>query len=266
MTCPVFFTKSFRSRLFLLVLVPIALVLMAGCNGTTCFAGIINGPNNSLIVTSGNGPSVCSIPQVQALVQVAAQLAPSCIGCSSSRRVSQVHLVLRGIEMHPGAVADENSLEWQEIAPDLARQPLRIDLSGDSATDSSIPVALGSGRVPIGTYYQIRLRLAEMSDEQATLSGADLCNLGGCVTSADGVHHPVRSVDGSLYLRVTIPSGLMVRGGQTNVVRLELSPEWLLQNGSAGAVEVAPTLRVHIAGNPPERGISEPSEVKVPAN
>ena len=248
MTFPVLFAN--RSPLFLLLLMPIALLLIGGCNGTTCFVGVINPPNNSLTVTSGNTPSVCSIPQVQALVQITAQLAPPCNGCSSSRQVSQVHLMISGIEMHPGAVADENSPEWQEVAPELARQLLSIDLPANSATDSPIPVALGSGRVPVGTYYQLRLRLAETSDEQSRLlAAADLCNLRGRLTSADGLHHPVCAVDGSQYLGLTISSGLTVRSGQMNVVRLELSPEWLLQNGSAGTFKVAPILRLHQAAD-----------------
>lgn len=241
------FSKSVRTLAFPLhTAVPLLIpLLLAGCYGTTCFVGVINPPNNSLTITTGNNPSTCVVPQVQSTVEVVAQLAPACEGCSSSRQISRVHLLLTGIQLHPSAVADENSPEWEEMAPNLAQEPLRIELKENSAAESLISSARVSGMIPAGTYYQVRLRLADPSSTANTpLLGNNPCGSSGgsCVFAADGTSHPLHTLDGPVYLRIAVASPLEVHAGQENILHLELSPEWLLQNSSTGAVEVAPLL------------------------
>ena len=173
-----------------------------------------------------------------------------CTGCSASRQVSRIHLVLSGIELHPGAVADESSPDWQEIAPNLAQEPMQVDLMENSALNTLLSSATVSGKVPAGTYYQLRLRLVDpSSSESSSLASRDFCGTAsaGCIESADGVRHPLRSLDGSSYVHVETTFPMDLRDSQANVLHVELSPEWLLQNTPAGVLEVAPLLRARIA-------------------
>jgi hypothetical protein len=243
------FAKAVRSRLFswhtaVLVLMPL---FLAGCYGTTCFVGVINPPNNSLTINTGYTPSSCVVPRVQSAVEIVTQLAPACEGCSSSRQVSRVHLLLTGIQLHPGAAAEGNYPGWEEVEPNLAQEPLWIELKENSAAESRISSARVSGLIPAGTYYQVRLRLADPSQAANTPPfERGPCGSGGgsCVIGADGTSH----------LRIAVTSPLEVRAGRTNVLHLELRPEWLLQNGSTGAVEVAPLLHGRIFNEAVDRG------------
>src|SRR5271167_1042134 len=122
--------------------IPCMLLLsfVVGCNNA-CFVGVINPPNNSLTVSSSNPPPACSLAQPKAAVKVVAHLALACSFCSTSGQVTHVHLLLSGIELHPRAVADDNSSEWQELAPDWDRQPQWVDL-GEQLTSSEVALPL----------------------------------------------------------------------------------------------------------------------------
>jgi hypothetical protein len=245
MAYPAFFAKLHFSRTTLSLLAASALVFVAGCNSDTCFVGVINAPSSSVLINTGNLPGVCSGLQTPAAISLTVQLAPVCTGCTATRQVSIVHLALSGVELHPGGVADENSPEWQEIAPDLEQHPVELELSQDPASSNLALPATISGRIPAGLYYQLRLRLADPSSPRAMqLCAANHGNSAGasCLATADGARHPLQTLDGSSYLRVPVTSPIDVRSGQANRLHLELSPEWLLQNGSTGSLEVAPLL------------------------
>ncbi len=158
-------------------------------------------------------------------------------------------LTISGVELHPGAVADEDSPDWQEIAPELAREPLLLQLTPHSGADSVVLPATISGHIPAGTYYQLRLRLANPESLQSTqLASKNSCGAAGagCLFTANGDLHALRSPDGSRYLRLVTTSPIDVRAGQQNFLRIELTPEWLLQKSSTGSLDVAPLLRGRI--------------------
>ncbi len=231
-------------------------LFLTGCYGTACFVGVINPPNNSLTINTGNTPSTCVVPRVQSAVEFVTQLAPPCEGCSSSRQVSRVHLLLTGIQLHPGAVADENSPEWEDVAPNLAQEPLSIELKENSAAESLISSARVSGLIPEGTYYQVRLRLADPSSiVNRPLLGIP-CGSGGgsCVIAANGTSYPLHTLDGSVYLRIAVTSPIEVQAGRANVLQLELNPEWLLLESSTGAVEITPLLHGRMVNEAVGRG------------
>ncbi len=249
MAYPVFFAKLFSARVNTSFLPLSVFLFIAGCNSSTCFVGIINPPNNSFKVNTGNLPSVCSGLQMPAAMIITAQLAPVCTGCSATRQVSGVELSVSGVELHSGAVVDENSPDWQEIAPNLSLEPLQLKLQQHPASGTlALPAAI-MGQIPAGTYYQLRLRLADPTSLQAMqLPAKNSCGAAGanCLFTASGDVHTLRSLGGSLYLRVVVSSPIDVRAGQPNLLRIELGPEWLLQNSSTGATEVAPLLRGRI--------------------
>lgn len=248
MTRPAVFARFRSSRTILLLSLASALIFFAGCSGDTCLVGVINGPNSGGVITTENGSPVCP-GMLPAAVNLTAQLAPACTGCSTTQQVSSVHLAVSGVELHPGVIADENSADWQEIAPDLARHPVQLELSQNLTSINPAQPAAVSGRIPSGMYYQLRLRLADPSSPQAMqLSAMHPCDLPGasCLATADGARQPVRTLDGTSYLHVAMTSPIDVRAGQPNRLHLEFNPEWLLQYSSTGAIEAAPLLHGRI--------------------
>jgi hypothetical protein len=225
-------------------LIPIALLVSAvGCSNS-CFVGVINPPNNSLTVAAGNPPPVCAQPQPTAAVEVVARLAQACTNCSPSRQVTEVHLLLSGIELHLGNVADENSPEWQELAPDWARQPQWVDLLGDSAANE---VALSLNmpiQISAGTYLQFRLRFAQLSVEHAELYEKVHCLPVGasCLVTADGISHPLQTLDGPPFVHLRVAPPIDLRANKSNQLRIEIRPEWALHVSSIGVLDLTPLL------------------------
>ena len=111
MSSPSRFADPGSSRVTPFLVFVVVFVIVAGCNNT-CFVGVINPPNNSLIVSTGNPPPACALARPMAAVEVVAHLARTCADCSNSRQVTLLHLLLSGMELHAGTVADENSPEW----------------------------------------------------------------------------------------------------------------------------------------------------------
>ncbi len=220
-------------------------MLVAGCNNT-CFIGIVNPPNNGLLVAGGNPPPVCSLNQTMAAVKLTANLAPVCTNCSATQQVAHAHLVISGIELHTGAVADENSPEWQELAPELLLQPRSVDLAASSSSNELAEALSVSGKIPEGTYYQLRIRLAEtpsLNAEQLLATHSCDSTHEGCIVNANGAVHSLQTVDGQPYLRVEMATPLDVRAVQLNQLHLEFSVDWAMRNSSGGVMEMVPLLR-----------------------
>jgi Domain of unknown function (DUF4382) len=227
----------------------IPLIFMAGCNNT-CFVGVVNAPNSGLLVAGGSPPPACSLNQTMAAVQVTANLAPVCADCSASQQVSHVQLAISGIELHAAAVADENSPEWQELAPELAQQPRIVDLAANSTANQLDAMLKVTGKIPAGTYYQLRVRLADASSlnvEQFSAIHSCGSTRGGCVVNADGALHSLQTLDGQPYLRVEIESPFGVRPGQINQLHLEFNVDWAIRKSAGGVIEMAPLLRSRVA-------------------
>jgi hypothetical protein len=226
-------------------LICIALLMsVAGCNNS-CFVGVINPPNNSLTVSAGNPPPVCAQLQPMAAVKVVAHLAQTCTRCSPSRQVTEVHLLLSGMELHPDTVADEDSSEWQELTPDWARQPQWVDLLGDStANEAALPLNLPV-QISAGTYRQFRFRIAQLSVEDAEqLHGKGHCSpvVASCVVTADGNSHPLQTLDGPPFFRLKVAPPIDLRANQANQLRIEIRPEWALHVPSIGVLDLMPVL------------------------
>jgi hypothetical protein len=225
--------------------------LVAGCN--SCFLGVINSSNNPPMMITGNPPLACSQLQPVAHVNAIAHLAQACTGCSTSRQVTHVHLFLSGMELHPDAVTAENSPEWQELAPDWARQPQWVELGEDPNLNvAALPLKL-AGQIPAGTYHQLRLRLAQPSSRHTEEPhGESPCFSvdASCVVTADGSFHALQTLDGNPYLRVEATSPIDLHTDQPNLLHIELRPEWALQNPSNGFLDLMPLLRGHVAVEP----------------
>ncbi|HEY2117770.1 MAG TPA: DUF4382 domain-containing protein [Candidatus Acidoferrum sp.] len=251
------FSQFAKSGIFQagLILAPGVVLLFAGGCNNSCFVGVINPPNNSLTVVASTPPPVCSLSQTMTAVKVVANMVPSCANCAASQQVSHVYLYLSGIELHPGTVADENSLDWQELAPDLAKQSRLVDLAGEPASHAFAMPFEVTGHVPAGTYYQLRLRLSPAvtsRSQSAESAGANPCAASGhasCLVNADGNVHALQAVDGHEYMSVQLNSPLDVRPGRLNQIDMQLRPEWSLRKTSAGSVELAPFIQGEVVGN-----------------
>ena len=240
------FGRRVTFRVALLLLCVAVLLPAAGC-GNTCFVGFFNPNNNSTTMPGGNLSTSCSLPAPTVAVKTVAHLAHACAGCSPSRQVTHLHLLLSGIELHPSAVAEENSPEWQELAPDWAQRPQWIDLVIDPASNDAALSPIVTGQIPAGTYYQLRLHLAEPASqhigEPHAESRCSSVNTTGCVVTADGGSYPLQTPEGHSYLRVEAVSPIDLRSDPSNSLHIELRPEWALQVSSAGLLDVLPLLR-----------------------
>src|SRR5712692_4050413 len=92
------------------------------------------------------------------MVTVSISDPPSCMAPNgSSTSFTHVFITVRSVQAHIDPRADDNSSNWQELAPQLASQPMQIDLF---ATPTNCVLAqLGSASLPVGSYHQIRLLL-----------------------------------------------------------------------------------------------------------
>src|SRR6266851_3374207 len=109
--------------------------------------------------TGCTGGSVSTPPTPgTGMVTVSISDPPSCMAPNgSSTSFTHVFITVRSVQAHIDPRADDNSPEWQELAPQLASQPMQIDLF---ATPTNCVLAqLGSASLPVGSYQQIRLLL-----------------------------------------------------------------------------------------------------------
>jgi hypothetical protein len=240
----------------LFLMCAVLLIIPVGC-GNTCFAGFFNSNNNSnssTVLVGGVSPS-CSLPRSMIVVKAAAHLVHACSGCSASRQVTQLHLLLSGLELHPAAVADENSPEWQELAPDWALHPQWVDLVEDPASNDATLSPIVTGQISAGTYYQVRLHLAQPSSQGVEqLQAESHCSSveAICVVTADGGFHSLQTLEGHPYLRVEATLPIDLRGDQPNLLRIEFRPESALGFSSTGVLDVLPQLhgRVVLESSP----------------
>ncbi len=248
------FEHSSTFRLMLFPICAVLLVIPVGC-GNNCFAGFFNSNNNSSSSTTligGVSPS-CSLPPPTIAVKAAAYLVHACTGCSASRQVTHLHLLLSGLELHRAAVADENSPEWQELAPDWALHPQWVDLAEDPASNDAALSPIVTSQISAGTYYQLRLHLAQPSSQRVEqLHAESHCSSveGSCVVTADGSVYSLQTPEGHPYLRVEATDPIDLRGDQPNLLRIEFRPEWALQFSSTGVLDVLPLLRGRVVIEP----------------
>jgi hypothetical protein len=108
-------------------------------------------------------------------------------------RIQHIFVTLRGIEANPDATADENSPDWQELAPNLSKEPVQIDLLSRPA-DSCEPNISARVSVPADAYRQLRLRLSPNQPDttdpalQQNFCGSAAFN---CVVTSDGNIKPL---------------------------------------------------------------------------
>ena len=176
---------------------------VTGCHNT-CVSFNSNPSTGTLVINVNDTKSSCTLSRANGTVQVrvGASSAPSAGSVPSS--IQHIFVSLRSVEAHPSAVADEESSDWQELAPQLAQQPVQVDLMTRSA-DSCAPGPFSEAAIPAGTYRQIRLRL--LSNQPATgepVPEENACGSVGlhCMVTRDGRIRPLAFEGAAPELRI----------------------------------------------------------------
>jgi len=174
--------KAFFATLFL----SLALI---GCDTNSCIL-IVSDPGGSGGTISGNGPN-CSLSTTTVSMRIASSLPPP--APEGRPRIQHVFVTVESIEANPDATADENSPGWQELAPNLSKEPVQLDLLARAA-DSCAPNISERVSVPADAYRQLRLRLSSNQPDttdpvlQQNSCGSAAFN---CVVTSDGNIKPL---------------------------------------------------------------------------
>ena len=176
--------------------------VLIGC-GDTCF--VITGifPNT----TSTTNPPTCNLGTGNGTITVGIiSVRPSPLA-PMSPNLQHVFITLRGIEANPNSVAAEDSPDWQELAPQLATEPVQIDLMASTVSGVSCASRLTQkSTVRASVYRQIRLRL--VPDQRASgepQPKRNECNGPNfnCVVDTNGHAHALALKNGARDLLIT---------------------------------------------------------------
>src|SRR5260221_5570445 len=136
---------------------------------------------------------------------------PSCMPPNGS--FTHVFVTVRSVQAHIDPHADDNSSGWQELAPQLASQPMQIDLFSTPQTNCVL-AQLGSASLPVGSYQQIRLLLVSNSPAAgAATPASNACAGNGfnCVVLKDNSVHELQ-LSSQANTGLKIPPGQIVGG------------------------------------------------------
>lgn len=225
---------------------------LTGC-GNSCFAGFSNNGTGVIIIKAGNPPPACSLTQGNGTMQVVAVKSAVCASCPATTRMQHVFVTLQGIQLHSSAVANTNSPDWLEIAPQLANEPRQIDLMGSPVPETLVERAA----IPAGTYHQVRLLFLRDSGGYAgKLSRESACGeaRNNCVVLADGRVQPLgwpAEVSAVLVTSENINGSSLevVPGGRTDLL-LSFQPHQMFYSSTAEPLGLRTFLVGHAATAP----------------
>jgi hypothetical protein len=234
---------------FLLLAVPLFGISLAGCNNT-CFLFTSNPPTGTINIKAGDPKAACTLTTANGIVRVLTHTVSTCNSCSTSNRIAHIFVSLRGIEVHPSAIADDDSPDWQELlALEFATQPLQVDLIRGTA-DRGAGKRLGEmTEVPAGVYRQVRLRfVANQAATNDRLVEKNACGSAGfnCVIMADGQLLPLLLDGDSPDLRITsdriTSTSLFIPPDTGTDLVIELKPVWTWFSSADKGVRLLPVL------------------------
>ncbi len=210
----------------------------------------------AFLLSASMGVSCGGTTQMQTLnmgtVNVSMSDPPSCMapnGSSTSlTSFTHVFITVRSVQAHIDPKADDNSSGWQELAPQLANQPMQIDLF--AAPTNCVLAQLGSASLPVGSYQQIRLLLVSNNPAAgAATSTSNACAGNGfnCVVLSDkSIHELQLSSQDNTGLK--IPAGQIVGGplqviaGQTVDLNIDFNACASIVVEGNGTYHLKPTL------------------------
>ena len=183
----------------------LAAIGLAGC-GNSCYAGFSNNGTGVVIITAGNPAPSCSLSQGMGKISVSASKLAVCETCPSASRVEHIFVTVRSIQLRPGHRTDADSAEGIELAPQLAREPRRIDLMGDSMPE----ILVENASIPAGSYHEVRLQfVSEPSARDDEIPSENTCReaLRNCLILADGRVEPLGLANEAPELLIPLQSG-----------------------------------------------------------
>jgi hypothetical protein len=222
-----------------------AAICVAGC-GNSCFVGISNNGNGTATITVANPPPACSLSQGMGMMNMVAVKTAACETCPATTRVEHAFVTVQSIRLRPTNPADTNSPDGFDLAPQLATQPRRVDLIGDSFT-----VLLENALVPAGSYRELQLQFVpEFTDRFVGLSKQECSGtLSNCTITSQGDVQPLQLPGDPPELVIPFEGNSMVVLPDARVdLRLSLRPQvtyvsssegWKTQTILVGNAEVA---------------------------
>jgi hypothetical protein len=159
----------------------------------------------------GGGSSVQ--PQAAAMGTVAVSISdpPSCKNPNGN--FDHVYITITSVQANISGTAGDSDSGWQELAPQLATQPMQIDLFSAAQTNCVL-AQLGSASLPVGSYQQIRLvLLSNTPTASAALPTTNACAGNGynCVVLSDNSVHEL-DLSSQANSGLKIPPGQIVGG------------------------------------------------------
>ena len=160
-----------------------------------------------------------------------------------------VYVTVRSVQAHIDPNATDSSSGWQELAPQLATQPMQVDLFSNAQTNCVL-AQLGSASLPVGSYQQIRLLLVSNSPAASdAVPSTNACAGNGynCVVLADTSIHQL-DLSSQANTGLKIPPGQIVGGpiqvsaGQSVDLNIDFNAcASIVQEGN-GSFRLKPTL------------------------
>ncbi len=160
---------------------------------------------------SCTGKTTATVQNGMGTINVSISDPPSCSGKAGT--IAHVFITVRSVQAHTSASATPDEAGWRELAPQLANQPMQIDLFSAAQT-TCVLAQLGSAQLPAGDYQQIRLILVSNTPAaSAALPATNACAGDGfnCAVLNDGTMHELQ-LSSQDETGLKIPPGQVVGG------------------------------------------------------
>lgn len=125
-----------------------------------------------------------------------------------------VFVSIRSVQAHISSSADDNSGGWVELAPQLAANPVQIDLLADTQNQCVLSQLSNQVSIPVGDYQQIRLVLVPNSPVAGSpVPASNACGGQGfnCARLADDTLHQLE-LSSQANTGLKIPPGQVLGG------------------------------------------------------
>ena len=169
---------------------------LISCGGETTIQGMFNPPTGTIRVSVSDPPK-CRVP---------------------NGMFKNVYVSIRSVQAHVSSSAGDSTAGWQELAPQLAQQPIQVDLLALPSNGCTLATLGSNPSLPVGDYQQIRLILvannAGASDPKPATNACGNQGFNCVVLSDDSIHQLDLSSQANTGLK--IPPG-QVMGGPIRV-------------------------------------------------
>ncbi len=199
------------------------------------------------VVVSCGGGSSSTMTTGMGTINVSLSDPPSCM--PPNGQFMHVYVTVRSVQANIDAKASDGSSGWQELAPQLASQPMQIDLFSKPQT-TCVLAQLGSASLPVGKYQQIRLLLVSNTPAASdAVPSTNACAGNGynCVVLEDTTVHELQ-LSSEANTGLKIPPGQIVGGplsvteGQSVDLNIDFNACASIVHQGNGQFRLKPTL------------------------